>query len=236
MPVDSGRVFDGFGGNLRQLIEERQRLQEIKDIEDSGLGGKKFEQVFVKALRLAGMKFKENVVSGPGWDIHTQGEEWLKLIADKNVNIKVHGTKWMLSSSELYKSLPWDKLPEDYDPEKYIKKVRSVFSKKGVAQIYFLKPRSAEIQQEIGDAVSKKDVEKIKELLVKKNFLFEKLGQGYGVRILDNGERITSIAITKGGKVFMRSEKPRKMGGSVTVTFRAPTPKISKTNRKVARI
>lgn len=34
----------------------------------------------------------------------------------------------------------------------------------------------------------------------------------------------------------MRSEKPRRLGGSITVTFRSPTAKISKKKRPVARI
>lgn len=220
---------------MRQLIENKIRLTEVKDIEDSGLGGKQFEKTFVKALRLADMKFSANIATGPGWDIHTMGDNWLKLIADKDVNIKVYGTKWMLASSEIAKILPWEEMPDDFDKEKAAKKVRKILNKKGVSQIYFLKAKSKDIQSAIADAVSEKDAEKIKKLLVKKNFLYDKLGQGYEVKILDNGERVTSVAIIKGGKVFMRSEKPRKMGGILTVAFRAPTPKISKIIRKLSR-
>ena len=220
---------------MRRLIE--QHLFEIKDTEDQGLGGKQFEQTLVKAFRLVGMKLKANVASGPGWDIHTMGDDWLKMISDKNVNIKVYGTKWMLSSAELYKILPWDDdLTDDFDREKAEKKIRKIFSQKGVSQIYFLKPKSKDVQERIIAATAEEDVDELKKLLIKKNFLFEKLGRGYGVRILDNGKRVTSIAITKGGKVFMRSEKPRQLGGSMTVTFKTPTPKISKTARSVARL
>lgn len=219
--------------DIESLIDRLEQLTEIKDIEDAGLGGKEFEKIFVKALRLVDMKFQSNIASGPGWDIRPMGDNWVKLISDKDVNIKVHGTKWMLSSSEIYRALPWDNLPDDFDRDKAEKKVRKILNSKGVAQIYFLKPKSKDIQKEIVSATQAEDIDAIKKLLVKKNFLFEKLGKGYGVRILDNGERVTSVAILKDGKVFMRSEKPRKLGGAVTVTFRAPTPKISKIDRKV---
>lgn len=221
---------------MREIIERilgGYYLNEVKDIEDPGLSGKKFERYFVKALRLIGLKFKENIATGPGWDIHPTGGDWSKLITNKKVNIKVYGTKWMLSSSELYKMLPWDKLPKDFDREKYVKKIKSVFSKKGVSQIYFLKAKNKNIQEKIIEGVKAKDVEKVKKLLVKKNFIYEKLGRSYDVKILDNGERVTSVAVLRKGKVFMRSEKPRKMGGVTTVTFRMPTPKISKVIRKI---
>ena len=221
---------------MRELIERLEFLAEIKDTDDQGFGGKQFEKTLIKAFKLIGLKFVVNAVSGPGWDIHTTGEKWLRLISEKNVNIKVYGTKWMFSSSELYKILPWEKLPEDFDKAKYEKKIRRVFSKKGVSQIYFLKPKNKEIQERIINATNEKDVAELEKIIVKKNFRFEKIGQNYNINILDNGERITSIAIVKDGKVFMRSEKPRQLGGVMTVTFRSPTPKISKTTRPVARI
>ena len=57
----------------------------------------------------------------------------------------------------------------------------------------------------------------------KKNFYIEKLGSGWDVRVLTRDNRVSSIAIDSGGKVFMRSEKPRKLGGTQMVTFRTPT-------------
>lgn len=220
---------------MRDLLERIELLNEIADIEDSGLGGKQFERIFVKALRLIGMDFTENAASGPGWDIHTRGDKWLRLISDKDVNIKVAGTKWLFASSELAKVLPWDKLPDNYDSAKVEKKVRKVFAQKGVTQIYFLKPKSTDIQDRIVKATREKDVEELNKLVVKKNFKIEKLGRGYEVNVLDNGERITSVSIIKDGKVFMRSERPRQTGRSATVAFRSPTPSISKKQRAVAR-
>jgi hypothetical protein len=221
---------------MRELIERLELLSEIADTDDQGLGGKKFEKTLIKAFKLIGLKFVVNAASGPGWDIHTTGEKWLKLISEKDVNIKVYGTKWMLSSSELYKVLPWEKLPENFDKTKYERKIRRIFSKKGVSQIYFLKPKNKEIQEKIIKRTNDKDVKELEKIIIKKNFRFEKLGKSFGVKILDNGERVTSVAILKDGKVFMRSEKPRKLGGVMTVTFRTPTPKISKITRPVARI
>ena len=80
-----------------------------------------------------------------------------------------------------------------------------------------------------------KEAKELKEesLLTKKNFYAEKLGRTYDVRILTNTERVTSIALDRKAKVFMRSEKPRKLGGSITVTFRSPSPKLGKKEKKV---
>jgi hypothetical protein len=223
------------GEQVRDLLERLETLGEIADTDDQGFGGKSFEKTFVKALRLAGLKFDANVESGPGWDIHTIGSEWLKLISDKDVNIKVAGTKWMVSSSEIAKVVPWDSLPTDYDRKAMEAKVRQIINSKGLPQIYFLKPKSEEIQGKIVDATNAKDVDHIKKLLVKKNFRYEKLGRNFDVKILDNGERVTSVVIMKGNKAFMRSERPRTTGRSATVAFRSRTPVISKKERAVAK-
>lgn len=219
---------------MRGLIEKR--LFEIRDIEDPGLGGKEFEKVFVKALKLVGLEFKGNITSGPGWDIHTIGSGWLKLISEKNVNIKVYGTKWMFSSSELAKKIPWDRLTDNYNSDRTEKAIRDVFRKKEISKIYFLKPKTKDIQNRIIKYTKDGNVDALRKTVVKKNFKFEKLGRNYSVRVLDNGDRVTSVAILKNGKVFMRSEKPRKMGGVMTVAFRAPTPKLSKTIRRLANL
>ncbi|MFW6272692.1 MAG: hypothetical protein ACOC2U_02795 [bacterium] len=208
-------------------------LEKIRDIEDSGASGKNFEKYFVNAAKLLGLEFEENIANGPGYDIKTKGAEWKRLLSDTEVNIKVYGTKWLFSSTELAKYLPWDELPEDYKKEKYEKRVRKVLNDKGITQIIFLKPKNKNIQKQIMNAVDNKDIDKLNKLFVKQNFMFEKLGRFYDVRILDNGERVTSIAIDKKGKVFMRSEKPRKLGNTMTVTFRAPSVKISKKERGI---
>jgi len=208
-------------------------LNEAEDIVDTGKKGKEFETKLIKALEMVGLDFEVNHYAGKMWDILPKGDGWLRLVSDKEVNIKVAGTKWMFASTELYKMLPWEKLPDKWDVDKATKKVRNFLNKKGIAQTVYLKPKDKTIQMAIIDAVDKKDKEKLDTLMVKKNFYIEKLGQGYGVRILTNGERVTSIAIDKDGKVFMRSEKPRKMKGSTVVTFRTPTAKLGKIERKL---
>lgn len=202
---------------------------------DSGFEGKTFEKVMVDGLKMIGLDFEENIANGPGWDIKTKGSGWNRLIDNSDVNIKVTGTKWMVSMVDLYKLLPWDKLPENYDKTKYEAKVKRLFNKNGFPDIVFLKPKSKDIQSKIIDAVRNKDKEELEKLFVKKNFYSEKLGKGYDVRVLDNGERVTSVAVDKGGKVFMRSEKPRKLGGGYTVTFRTPTAKLGKQERNVKK-
>jgi hypothetical protein len=207
--------------------------EEIIDAEDWGSVGKKFEDTFSAACKLVGLKFQKNTKTGKSWDIHPTGDGWERLYSEKDVNIKVAGTKWMFGSSDLTKILPWENKPEDFDVEKAAKKVKRVVNKLGIPDVVFLKPKDKDIQQKITDAVRAKDIEALDKLMVKKNFNAEKLGRGYTVRVLTNNERVTSIAIDKGGKVFMRSEKPRKIGGSMMVTFRTPTAKIGKIDRKV---
>ena len=209
-------------------------LQEkITDTEDTGSPGKKFEAIFSKALELVGLEFIANTKTGPGWDIKPQGEGWNRLISDKNVNIKVAGTKWMFSASELYSMLPWDGFKGEFNKEKAAAKVKRFLNKRGISDIVFLKPNNKEIEQKIIAGVAAKDTEALEKLLTKKNFYAEKLGRTYDVRILTNSERVTSIALDRKGKVFMRSEKPRNLGGTVTVTFRSPSPKLGKKEKKV---
>ena len=215
---------------LQYLNEEQEAPI---DSEDWGSAGRKFEDNFAAACKLVGLKFQKNSKTGRAWDLHPTGDGWERIVTDKDVNIKVAGTKWMFGSSELTKILPWDNKPEDFDAEKAAKRVKRIINKIGIADVVFLKPKSKDIQQKITDGVNNKDTEALEKLLVKKNFNAEKLGRGYSVRVLVSKERVTSIAIDKGGKVFMRSEKPRKIGNSITVAFRTPTAKLGKINRKV---
>ena len=196
------------------------------DIIDTGKKGKRFEHKLIKALEMVGLKFEANHYAGKMWDIKPTGKGWQKLIIDQPVNIKIATAKWMFGNSELYKMLPWDKLPEDFDADKAAMKVKRFLNKQGISDIVYLKPKDKMIQQQISDAVDNEDIKKLNTLLVKNNFYMEKLGKNYNVRILKNDERVTSIAIdNKDGKVFMRTEKPRNMGagaGTTMVTFRTP--------------
>lgn len=212
----------------------KKYLNENIDSEDWGSTGKKFEKVFLKACELVGLGFTENAYAGKLWDFHPKGPGWNKFLSNNQVNIKVYGSKWMFGSTELYKMLPWKKLPEYFNVDKANAKVKRYLNKIGLNKIVFLKPKNKDIQSKIIELVKNKNVEELNELMTKKNFLVQKLSN-YKVRILTNKERVTSIAIDSGGKVFMRSEKPREMGSgkSIMVTFRTPTPKISKKERKV---
>lgn len=206
-----------------------------QDPGDWGKVGRSFEKVFTDACDLVGLGYEKNSFSGRVWDMHPIGPGWERIIADNDVNIKAGGTKWMFSSSELYKELPWEQIPEDFDPEHAAKRVKSVLRRLGIAKTVFLKPASKDVEMDLRQAVKDKDIGALNKILTQKNFYIEKLGSGYSVRVRTDGGRITSIAIDKDGKVFMRSEKPRKLGagGTITVTFRTPTPKIGKVERKV---
>ena len=218
---------------LRRFLKEE--TIDTDEIVDTGKKGKEFENKLLKAFEMVGLDFEANHYAGRMWDVHPKGGDWSKLVTDKQVNIKVAGTKWMFADTTLYNMLPWEKLPENFNNEKAAAKVKQYLNKKGIADIVYLKPKDKTIQMAIIDAVNKKDIETLNNLLTKKNFLIEKLGNGYSVRVLSNDERVTSIAIDKDGKVFMRSEKPRLFKGSKTpvVTFRTPTAKIGKVERNI---
>jgi hypothetical protein len=202
---------------------------------DWGVRGRSFEKVFTDACDLVGLKYEKNTFTGRAWDMHPVGPGWEKIISDNDVNIKAGGTKWMFSSSELYRELPWEQIPEDFDPDVAAQKVKNLFKRLGIAKTVFLKPADKDIEADLRQAVKDKDIAGLNKILTQKNFYIEKLGSNYSVRVRTDGGRITSIAIDKDGKVFMRSEKPRKLGagGTITVTFRTPTPKIGKVERKV---
>jgi len=224
---------------FKQHLEEYEDLDIIdgeldeKTVEDWGKVGKKFEAKMVRALQAAGLDFEENRYAGSGWDVKPKGQGWIGKLSGKEVNIKQARTKWMFGSSELYKMLPWDGFKGDFDVAKAAKKVKSFLKKKGLDKIVYLKPNSPEVQDKIrniADAATDKNpkAKEAKEVMSKKNFYIETLGSGWSVRVLtrnDNngGGRVSSIAIDSGGKVFMRSEKPRKLGGTQMVTFRTPT-------------
>lgn len=145
----------------------------------------------------------------------------------------------MFGSTELWDMLPWDKLPPSFESnkKKYERKVKKFLNKLGLSKVIYLKPKSKEVQKEIIRAVNNKDVKNLDNLLTRDNFAVYKLGRNYDVRILTDGKRVTSIAVDKGRKVFMRSEKPRPLGRSaMVVTFRAPKKMLTTdyTNVKVA--
>lgn len=207
-----------------------------KTVEDWGKNGKKFETKMVRALKVAGLDFEENRYAGSGWDIKPKGKGWTGKLSGKEVNIKQARTKWMFGSSELYKMLPWDGFKGEFDTDKAAKKVKRFLKKKGLDKVVYLKPNSPDIQSKIRDiadeisVINKDKKEKeAKDILSKNNFYIEKLDNSWSVRVLTqpkdatDGGRVSSITIDSGGKVFMRSEKPRILGGTMMVTFRTPT-------------
>jgi hypothetical protein len=207
------------------------------DIIDTGAKGKAFERIFVKALSLVGLEFDEQNYAGKVFDIKSKGNGWKKLFNNKNINIKVYGAKWMFSSSEMTSMLPWDtkKLPTDFNADKAASKVKRLFNKMGVDKVVFLKAKDKGIQTEIIKATAAEDVTRLKKLFQGTNFYSDQLTD-YSVRVLHDTERVTSVAADKGGKVFLRSEKPRNIGagkGTVTVTFRTPLQKLDGTEKPI---
>ncbi len=218
---------------FKQYFRETTRDTEGMPIFDTGGKGKQWEDTFIRACKMIGLDLKVNRGSGALWDLHAAGPGWTKVLGGRDINIKLARTKWMMSSSELVKMLPWQGFEGEFDNDKAAAKVKKFLNKRGMKQIVWMKPKSTAIEKAIKDALAAQDVNKLDELLVKNNFNHERLGNKYSVRVLDNGKRVTSVAIDFGGKVFMRSEKPRDINKTATVTFRTPTAKLSKSDRKV---
>ena len=212
------------------LIDEANLL-------DLGAKGKAFERIFIKALGLVGLDFTEQNYAGKVFDIETKGSGWKKLFANKKINIKVHGAKWIASSVEITKMLPWDtkKLPADFDENKAAAKVKRFFNKNGWNQVIFLKPKNKAIQAEIISAAATEDIPRLKKVFKDNNFYSDQL-TNYSVRVLHDTERVTSVTADQAGKVFMRSEKPRILGagaGSLTTAFRTPSTKLDGTEKSI---
>ena len=222
---------------FKEHLEEYDDLDIIdidldeKTVEDWGKVGKKFEKIMIRALEIAGLNLDINNYAGKVWDIKPKGAGWNKRLSGKEINIKQSRTKWMFGSSELYNMLPWDGFKGKFDAKKAADKVKRFLKKRGIDKVIYLKPASAETQDKIKDIAnsgSKKEGE-AKKVLSKSDLYGEKLEGGFNVRVLTqpkdakDGGRVSSIAIDSGGKVFMRSEKPRKISGATMVTFRTPT-------------
>jgi len=221
---------------FKEYIDDIEENLDIKDgdldektVEDWGKGGKSFEKVMIKALEVAGLDLDVNKYAGKVWDIKPKGKGWTSHLSGKEVNIKQARTKWMFGSTELYSMLPWDGFKGKFDTEKAAKKIKSFLKKRGIDKVIYLKPANTEVQDKIKKVADNEKDKDAQEVLSKKDFYAEKLGSGWSVRVLTqpkdatDGGRVSSIAIDSGGKVFMRSEKPRKISGATMVTFRTPT-------------
>ncbi len=139
----------------------------------------------------------------------------------------------MFASKKLGEMLPWKGFKE-FDDIKAASKVKRFLNKLGINQVIYLKPKDQESQNKLISAVSKSNTIELNNILTKNNFYAEKLGKNYQVRVLTKDDRVSSIVIDKGGHVFMRSERPREMGGSSgVVAFRTPSEKIGKIYRKI---
>ena len=199
---------------LRRFITER-----VAD-SDAGATGKEFEILFKQGLEMVGLEHSTD--REKGWDIKSGGG-WKRGLSNKPINIKVSTAVWAFSASELYEMLPWDKMPESYDLDKAAAKVKRFLNKRGINKVIFLKPKDITVQKNIVRAVRQKDKKALNDIFKGKNFIAGDL-RGYKVRVLSsNGKRVTSVALDAGGKVFVRSEKPRDINGTITVTFRSPT-------------
>lgn len=210
----------------------------ITEKTDTGEKGKYFEDILFKAFDLIDLDYKRSIGRRTLWDLKPIGDGWVKTLGSKNVNIKVSGSKWLFGTAKLGKLFPQEgKISSKEEKEELEKKIKNWILKNNIHDVYFMKPKDSTIQKEIVSAVQNMDKEKINELLVKKNFRFEKLGSKFSVELtIKDDNTIGYISVIKNNKQFMHSEKPRKVGGSSHfITFRTPKAEIGKKNKRVKK-
>ena len=202
---------------------------------DHGAIGKQFEAILKQGFDIVGLGYQNNNVGKQSmWDIKTYGDGWQKLVNDKFINIKTFKTKWLFSSVDLVNMLPWEdpKAAASIDLAKSAKRIKRLLVKKGATNVVFLKPKTEEIQNGIIKAVKQKDKQSLNELLVKKNFYIFKIPKDATIGISTSDRGIGSITIKKGDVVLARSERPRALGGTPSVTFRMVSTKPPKGSPK----
>ena len=202
--------------------------------DDSGLSGKEFENVFFQALDLLGLQYSRNSQSGRLWDLTPQGGNWVRLLKGRRANLKVSGTKWMFSDRRLTDMLPWEPgdAPPDFDFDHAAQLVKDYLDSLGLNDVLWLRPASKDIERAVGDAVHRKDKKALRRLMRSENFTSFDLS-GYTASVTpakDNTARVGSIAIRKGGRVVVRSERPRMISGSPMVAFRIERPPQHRTH------
>lgn len=194
-----------------------QDVDDVPEVSDTGGRGKQFEKTFIAALKLLGLRFTENRYAGAGWDIHPDPDDdgWSKLLPRVGINIKVYSTKSMVGSSIFSAMLPWgEDLPKDFDFKRAELRLKRQMNKLGWNRVRFLSARSPEVEKEIADAVTTGNAEALRELMTRRNFRLRYLSSDYEVQVKTRDGKISSIAVIKSGKTFMRSEPPRRVGGS----------------------
>jgi hypothetical protein len=88
-------------------------LSEIEDTEgnpkyDPGAKGVEFESAMARAFEILGLPADFNSQAAGGWDLTLNGKGWPQALGSgTKINLKIRSSKWMFSSKELTKLLPW---------------------------------------------------------------------------------------------------------------------------------
>ncbi len=210
----------------------------LNEVVDVGETGKNFERILLSCFDLLDMNYIKNKGKGRFFDIMPIGDNWIDLLVNKSINIKVSKGKWLFGSSEMGNFIPWNNTINKKEKEKLERKIRKFIKTNKINEIYFLRPKNTEIEKKITAAKKEKNLKKLNDLFENKNFHFDKLGNKFKVEITirENG-KIGYISIKKNDNLFMHSEFPRKMGGTKKyVGFRTTPSSIKKLkNRKIKK-
>lgn len=203
------------------------------DIVDAGAAGKQFEEMFVHALKLLGLSFETNRATGALWDIRPTGEGWHKLVQNREVNLKVHSTRWLFSDGATYNAavkahrmVKRGTLTPEQADSRVSNQLRKSLNAKGAGSTAFMKPRSQGVQNGIVSAAHAGDKDKLRELLTAKNFSTKRLGRfSITVDIDWNSDEWESTGYLRidggsGGQSMGATGRARKIGGVWTFAFR----------------
>lgn len=186
----------------------------IKDAEDSGMTGKALEASFEKCLVLAGMKFERNGRMGRNamlWDFKPKGLGWKGLPDGALVNLKMPMSRTLFTSTAFWKSVFLHEKPgKDGDPATE-RRIRRALLKLGFHKIWWLKPKSVEIANEVMRIPSMRPVDKrvaaAKDILTEKNWSYYKSGR-FSVKwdLVKNGRKTTigNISLYKSGTKWVQ--------------------------------
>jgi len=225
----------GVSKGTAVLLSESLQLTEVKDIEDYGGRGKKYERAFAACLKAVGLKFKENGLigtSGALWDFQPTGPGWDKRIGvGTKHNLKVLSSRALFTSAELRKMVPIGKKRgwKGKTGEALKKKVMAWFKRIGLPTTRWLRAKSRSVEDRIIKAAASKNMKAAAlKALVPENFghdvfvptsvdfFADKEGSLSGVKV--KGKWQSEEGGTKPGKLTIAG---RQIGSTLTTYARA---------------
>lgn len=176
----------------------------VVDTEDFGARGKALERAFARCLKLANMSFEENGLMGRNatlWDFRPKGLKWKGLPDGAYVNLKATASRNLFTSTRFWKKVFIDGAKDD--DATLIKKVQRELRAMKFHNIWWLKPRTKEVENVVIKAAQANSVTAAKAVLEEKNWAYYRTGR-YTVSIERERGKVTSIKLKKGDKNWVQ--------------------------------